>query len=59
MKHIYWITFLVLFLLYNVFINKEKKTGGYFSFDFNVFFRFLISAIIYLASWIVWFIIFK
>ena len=59
MKHIYWIVFLILFVLYNALFNKEQKSGGMYYFDLMVMVRFFVSALIYLASWIVWFIIFK
>lgn len=53
MKVAYIIVFIVLFLGYNIFF---VKSGG--QYDLSPLFKIAISIIIYLLSWIVWFIIF-
>ena len=57
MKIAYIIIWIILFLGYNIFLNKTKR-GGDYSFDLMPIIRFFISVIIYMASWIAWFIIF-
>ena len=58
MKIAYIIIWIILFLGYNIFLNKTKR-GGDYSFDLMPIIRFFISALIYMASWIAWFIIFQ
>ena len=61
MKIAYIIIMLVLFLGYNIFLNKDRSTGGD-SFTpargIGTIINFFISFILYLISWIIWFIIF-
>lgn len=58
MKIAYIIIMLVLLIGYNAFFNKKEGSayGGY-SMDFGPVLRGLFSVILYLLSWIAWFII--
>jgi hypothetical protein len=56
-KTLYWVVFLILYLGY-LFFPRKKEYGMYYSTDFMPLFRFIVSTIVYLISWIVWFIIF-
>lgn len=61
MKIAYIIIMLILFLGYNIFLNKEKSFGGdgwNFGRGLQTMFNFVISLVLYLISWILWFIIF-
>lgn len=57
MSIVYIVVMLVVFLVYNIFFNKKKPSNGY-GIDMGPFIRGMISLVLYLISWIAWFIIF-
>jgi hypothetical protein len=58
-KTLYWITCLVIYIGYLFFPRKKEGRGEFISLDFEPLIRFGISTILYLISWIIWFIIFS
>jgi uncharacterized membrane protein len=54
---LYIIIMLAAFLSYNIFLNKSEGSSGY-GIDAAGIVRTFISVILYLISWIVWFVIF-
>lgn len=57
---IYWVVTTICFVGYNLFFNKEEYGGGHFNpaRGIETLLKGAASLIIYLCSWIVWFIIF-
>jgi hypothetical protein len=51
-----WIIATIIFLVYNIFFNKEER-GGDYSFDMGPLVKGAISIVLYLIFWIVWLIL--
>lgn len=48
-----WIIVTIIFVSYNMFFNKEERSGGYGS-DISPLFRGTVSFILYMLFWIIW-----
>jgi len=56
-KHLLWISATIIFILLNIFFNKEEKGTGFMP-DLMPGLRFIAYLVGYLVFWIVWLIVY-